>query len=89
MLPPKDQEQRMCFLLAQYRKSYQIIWQAREVSAIQIAKEEVKLFPLLMNAKYKMPGWMEHKLGSRLLEEISVTLDIQMKSPLWQKVKRN
>ena len=31
----------------------------------------------------------EHKLESRLLGEISITSDMQMISPLWQKVKRN
>ena len=37
----------------------------------------------------KMPGWMKHKLESRLLGEISVTSDMPMTPPLWQKVKRN
>ena len=37
----------------------------------------------------EMPGWMKHKLESRLLEEISITSDMQMTPPLWQKVKRN
>ena len=32
---------------------------------------------------------MKHKLESRLLEEISITSDMQMTPPLWQKVKRN
>ena len=32
-------------------------------------------------------GWMEHKLESRLLGEISTTSDMQMTPPLWQKVK--
>ena len=36
----------------------------------------------------KMQGWMKHKLKSRLLEEISITSDMQMKLPLWQKAKR-
>jgi len=36
-----------------------------------------------------MPGWMKHNLESRLLGEISVTLDMQMTPPLWQKAKRN
>jgi len=31
----------------------------------------------------------KHKLGSRLPGEISITSDIQMTPPLWQKVKRN
>ena len=37
----------------------------------------------------EMPGWMKHKLESRLSGEISTTSDMQMTSPLWQKVKRN
>ena len=36
-----------------------------------------------------VPGWMNHKLESRLLGEISITSDMQMTPPLWQKVKRN
>ena len=37
----------------------------------------------------KMPGWMKHKLESRLPGEISVTSDMQVTPPLWQKVKKN
>ena len=37
----------------------------------------------------EMPGWMKHKLESRWLGEMSITLDMQMTPPLWQKVKRN
>ena len=37
----------------------------------------------------EMPGWMKHKLESRLPEEISTTSDKQMTPPLRQKVKRN
>ena len=48
-----------------------------------------RLFDL--NAEYisEMPGWMKHKLGSRLLEEVSITSDMQMIPPLWQKAKKN
>ena len=44
-----------------------------------------------LNAEYIMKtlGWKEHKLESRLLGEISITSDMQMTPPLWQKVKRN
>ena len=35
------------------------------------------------------PGWMKHKLESRLSGEISITSDMQMTPPLWQKVKRS
>ena len=37
----------------------------------------------------EMPGWMKHKLESRLLGEISITSDMQMTPPLWQKAKKN
>ena len=33
----------------------------------------------------KMPGWTKHKLESRLQGEISITSDMQMTPPLWQK----
>ena len=33
--------------------------------------------------------WKKHKLESRLRGEISITSDMQMTLPLWQKVKRN
>ena len=34
-----------------------------------------------------MPGWMKHKLESCLLGEISITSDMQITPPLWQKAK--
>ena len=37
----------------------------------------------------KIPDWMKHKLESRLPREISITSDMQMTPPLWQKVKKN
>ena len=35
----------------------------------------------------EMLDWMKHKLESRLLGEISITSDMQMTPPLWQKAK--
>ena len=43
----------------------------------------------MQSTSCEMPGWMNHKLESRLLEKISVTLDMQMTPPLWQKVEKN
>ena len=43
----------------------------------------------IQNTSCKMLGWMKHKLESRLLGEISITSDMQMTPPLWQKVKKN
>ena len=51
------------------------------------------LSPCLFNfyAEYIMrnTGLEEAQLESRLLGEISITSDMQMTPPLWQKVKRN
>ena len=50
------------------------------------------LSPCLFNlyAEYIMLlGWKKHKLESRFPGEISITSDMQMTPPLWQKVKRN
>jgi len=41
----------------------------------------------MQNASREMLGWRKHKLESRFLGEISVTSDMQMIPPLWQKVK--
>ena len=38
---------------------------------------------------FEMPGWMKHKLESILLGEISITSDLQITPPLWQKAKKN
>ena len=43
----------------------------------------------IQSTSCEMLGWMKHKLKSRLPREISITLDMQMTPPLWQKVKRN
>ena len=37
----------------------------------------------------EMPGRMKHKLESRLPGEISITSDMQMTPPLWQKAMKN
>jgi len=54
------------------------------------------LSPCLFNlyAEYIMStglmlDWNKHKLESRLPGEISITSDMEMTPPLWQKVKRN
>ena len=43
----------------------------------------------MQSISYDMLGWMKHKLESRLLEEISITSDMQMTPPLRQNEKRN
>ena len=46
-------------------------------------------FTYMQSTSYEMPGWVKHKLESRLLGEISITSDMQVTPPLWQKAKRN
>ena len=43
----------------------------------------------IQSTSWEIPGWMKHKLESRLLGEISITSDMQMTPPLWQKAKKN
>ena len=41
----------------------------------------------MQSTSCEMQGSMKHKLGLRLLGEISITSDMQMTPPLWQKAK--
>ena len=43
----------------------------------------------MQSTSREMPGWIKHNLESRLQGEISITSDMQMTPPLWQKVKKN
>ena len=43
----------------------------------------------MQSTSCEMLGWMKHKLESRFPGEISITSDMQMAPPLWQKVKKN
>ena len=42
----------------------------------------------MQSTSCKMPGWMEHKLESRLPGEISITSDTQMTLPYGRKRRR-
>ena len=43
----------------------------------------------MQSISWEMLDWMKHKLESRLPVEISITSDMQMTPPLWQKAKKN
>ena len=65
-------------------------------SGSRLGKEYVKAvyyhsayLTYMQSASPEMLGWMNHKLKSRLLGEKSITSDMQMTPPLWQKAKRN
>ena len=64
-----------------------------EQTGSKLGKEYVKAvnchpayLTYMQSTSCEMPGWMKHKLKSRLLGEISITSDTQMTPPLWQKV---
>ena len=42
----------------------------------------------IQSTSWETLGWRKHKLESRLPGEISVSSDMQMTPPLWQKVRR-
>ena len=67
-----------------------------EQTGSKLGKECVKVvychpayLTYVQSTSWNMPGWMKHKLESRLPGEISITSDMQMTPPLWQRVKRN
>ena len=43
----------------------------------------------MQSTSWEMLDWSKHKLESRLPGEMSITSDMQITPPLWQKVKRN
>ena len=43
----------------------------------------------MQTISYEMLDWMKHKMESTLPGEISITSDMQITPPLWQKVKKN
>ena len=63
---------------------------------LQIGKEYLKdvychtaYLTYMQSTSEETLGLKKHKLESRLLGEISITSDMQITPPLWQKVKRN
>ena len=77
-------------------KKQQLELDMEQQTGSKLAKEYVKAIYChlayliyMQNTSCEMLGWMKHKLESRLLGEISITSDMQMTPPLWQKVKRN
>ena len=77
-------------------KKQQLELDVEQQTGFKLGKEYVKAvycYPAyltyMQSTSCEMPGGMKHKLESRLLGEISITSDMQMTPPLWQKVKRN
>ena len=66
------------------------------LTGLKLGKECIKIvycnpvyLTYMQNISCEMLDWMNNKLESRLLGEISITSDMQMTLPLRQKEKRN
>ena len=59
-----------------------------EKEYIEVAYCHPAYLTYMQSTSCEMLGWMKHKLGSRFLGEISITSDMQMTPPLWQKRRR-
>ena len=59
----------------------------REKEYVKIVYCHPAYLTYMQSTSREMLDWMKHKLESRLLGEISITSDIQMTPPLWQKAK--
>ena len=77
-------------------KKQQLKQDMEQWTAPKLGKEYVKAvychpayLTYMQSTSCEILGWMKHKLKSRLLGEISITSDMQMTPPLWQKVKRD
>ena len=77
-------------------KKQQLEADMEQQTAFKSGKEYVKAvychlayLTYMQRTSCEMPGWIKHKLESRLQGEVSITSDPQMTPPLWQKVKKN
>ena len=59
------------------------------VKAVYCHHAYLTYLTLMQLTLWEMLGWMKYTLESRLQGEISVTSDMQMTPPLWQKAKKN
>ena len=75
-------------------KKQQLELNVKQWTGSKLGKEYVKAvycysayITYMQSTSYEMLSWMKHKLESRFSGEISITSDMQMTLPLWQKVK--
>ena len=75
-------------------KKQQLELDMEQQTGSKLGKEYVKAvychpvyLTYMQSTSYKMWGWMKHKLESRFPGEISITSDMHIIPPLWQKAK--
>ena len=71
-------------------KKQQLELEVKQQTGFKSGKEHVKAvychpayLTYMQSISWEMPGWIKHKLQSRLPGEISITSDMQMTTPLW------
>ena len=77
-------------------KNQQLEPDMKQQTGSKLGKEYIKAvychpayLTYMQSTSCEMLDWMKHKLESRLPGEISITSDMQMTPPLWQKAKKN
>ena len=77
-------------------KKQQLELDMQQQTGSKLGKEYIKAvychhayLAYMQSTSCEMPGWMKHKLESRFPGEISITSDMQMTPPLWQKAKKS
>ena len=77
-------------------KNQQLELDMEQQTGSKLGKEYIKAvychsayLTYMQSTSCEMPGCMEHKLESRLPGQVSITSDMQMTPPLWQKAKKN
>ena len=77
-------------------KKQQLEPNMKQWTGFKLGKEYIKAvychpayLTYMQSTSCEMPGWIKLKMESRLPREISITSDMQMIPPLWQKAKRN
>ena len=86
----------ICHLIKLYAGQEATVRTGHGTDWFQLVKEYLKgvychpaYLTYMHSTSCKMPGWMKHKLESRLLGEIPITSDMPMTPSQWQKAKRN
>ena len=80
---------KLCTIDCVKVKKQQLELDMEQQTGSKLGKEYVKAvychpayLTYMQSTSYKMPGWVKHKLESRLLGEISTASDMQMTPPL-------
>ena len=73
-------------------KKQQLEQDMEQRTGSKVGKEYIKVvychpayLTYMQSTSWEMLGWMKHKLESRLQREMSITSDMQITPPLWQK----